>query len=668
MHVLVLNCGSSSVKYALFGPSGPALLRGRRERLVGLDPSLDAKTGTGVESGSDEGGMRGDASPAGPGGDPGTSMTHAAALREIMESLSGQPIDTVGHRVVHGGPDLFEPTVVSDSVIERIEAAASGAPLHNPYAAEAMRVVRELRPEVPQVACFDTAFHARMPRRATTYAIDHEVARAHDIRRYGFHGLSHEYVAGVAAGFLERPLDELRLVVLHLGNGASACAVEYGRSAETSMGATPLEGLVMGTRSGDVDAGALLKLLRNGFDIDALDDLLNRQSGLLGLSGVSEDLREIEAAAEAGDDRSRLAVNVFAHRARKYIGAYAAAMGGLDAIVFTGGIGENSATMRGRILQRLEFLGAHLDPDANQDASVRADNEHALITTSRSRVVALVVKSNEELMIARQTRALLRTDAPRAPMAVPIAVSARHCHLTAATFEALFGADRVPTPDTPLSQPGQFAAEERVTLIGPRGRIEGVRVLGPLRTADQVEISRTDEFRLGIDAPVRNSGNVAGSAPVRVVGPSGTVDLAEGLICARRHIHMHPDDAVRFGVADGDEVAVTITGGERDLVFGDVLIRVKESYRLEMHIDTDEANAAELGGGARGIVSASDLDAPDAATGAVVEAATTRDAAVDSGVDTVVDAEVETVYEAVEGAHAIIEERRPNRVLSAGGA
>ncbi len=592
MLVLVLNCGSSSVKFAVFdltavergergsGQAPAALLEGHHERLDVSGPS-----------------------------------DHAAAIAKVLaeanEVLQGRPLAAVGHRVVHGGSDFTAPVQITETVLAAIEAAAIVAPLHNPYAVAAMRAVSSLDPSLPQIASFDTAFHAGMPRRATTYAIDQDVAKAHDIRRHGFHGLSHEYVSGVAARFLERPLSDLRLVTLHLGNGASACAVEYGRSAETSMGATPLEGLVMGTRSGDVDAGALLALLRSGLDVDELDDLLNRRSGLAGLSGLSGDLREIETAAADGDDRARLAINVFAHRARKYIGAYAAAMGGLDAIVFTGGIGENSATMRARILQRLEFLGVHLDVDRNRDASSPGDGEYRRISTSRSRIDVLVVRSNEELMIARHVAALLKQSSVAAveePLTMPIAVSARHCHLTEATFKVLFGENATPTEDKPLTQPGQYACKERVSLVGPRARMDGVRVLGPLRSVDQIEISRTDEFRLGVDAPVRDSGQVAGSAPITLEGPAGSVTLREGLICARRHVHMHPDDAERFGVSDRDEVAVSIVGGPRDLVFGDVLVRVKDSYALEMHIDTDEANAAEIGRGARGGLSTRDVD------------------------------------------------------------
>lgn len=578
MNTLVINCGSSSIKYALFDKDEQLLIAGKRERLAG-----DAEN------------------PAG---------THQQAVNEILDAIENHHIDIVGHRVVHGGADYASATLIDDTVLAAIERYVPDAPMHNPYSLAAITATRQALPDAKHVAIFDTAFHARMPRRATTYAINQDIAKAHRIRRYGFHGISHEYAAGIAAGFLQRPINELRIITLHLGNGASACAVEYGRSAETSMGNTPLEGLVMGTRSGDVDAGVLLSLLREGYDVDSLDNLLNRQSGLAGLSGLGNDLREIETAAAAGNDNARLAINVFAHRARKYIGAYAAAMGGVDAIVFTGGIGENSASMRGRILQRLEFLGVILDEDRNRDASIRNDNEYALITTARSRVEAIVVKTNEELMIAQQSRALVQQSASTEDLSIPIAVSARHCHLTAETFAALFGPEATPTVAKALSQPGQYACEERVNLIGPRDRIDGVRILGPLRNVDQVEIARTDEFRLGVDAPVRDSGHVAGSAPITLEGPYGKVSLSEGLICARRHIHMHVDDALRYGVKDKDEVAVAIVGGERDLVFGDVLIRVKDSYALEMHIDTDEANAAELNSQTRGSLSVDDVDEP----------------------------------------------------------
>ncbi len=559
MKVLVINCGSSSVKYKLLEPaSGEALAKGKVER-IGED-----------------------------------GKTHADAVVGILSDLKGQAIDAVGHRVVHGGENFHDAVALDEDVIAAIEECVPLAPLHNPANLAGIRAARAELPDLPHVGVFDTAFHLRMPRRARTYAIDQEVAAERGIRRFGFHGPSHSYVARTAAKFLGTPLDQLRIVSLHLGNGASACAIEFGHSVETSMGLTPLEGLVMGTRSGDVDPGVVLQLARE-LGIDATDDLLNRHSGLAGLSGRGNDLRDILEAAAEGDDRSRLAITVFAHRARKYVGAYAAAMGGIDALILTGGIGENSAVMRQRIVQRLDFLGLRIDETRNNEARLSAEAPVADISAEPSRVHTLAVKTDEELMIARETAKLVRgASRVASPGPIPIATSARHLHLDQTTLDALFGAGHELTKFKNISQPGQFAAEERVNLVGPRDRIDGVRVLGPLRGKPQIEISRSDEYHLGIDAPVRRSGRTEGSAPITLEGPAGTVHLEEGLICAWRHIHMTTDDAARHGVSDGDEVEVEITGGPRDLTFGDVLVRVKDSYLLEMHIDTDEANAAEL--------------------------------------------------------------------------
>ncbi|MEB2310875.1 MAG: acetate/propionate family kinase [Sorangiineae bacterium] len=565
MQILVLNTGSSSVKYQIVDPErATALLEGQLERV-------------------------------------GEAQSHLEAFEQVAGAARKHELTAVGHRVVHGGERFSAPALIDDSVIAAIEACVPLAPLHNPSNLAGIRAARRLWPGLPQVAVFDTAFHAKLPRRARTYAIPPALAAEHGIRRYGFHGTSHAYVAERAARALERPLGELRLVTLHLGNGASACAVEYGHSTETSMGMTPLEGLVMGTRAGDLDPGAVLALLRSGLDVDAVDRILNHESGLAGLGGVGMDLRDIEARAAEGDDRCRLAISVFSHRVKKYVGAYAATMGGLDAIVLTGGIGENSVSMRRRILQRLDFLGLSFDEDRNRSVRLDSTTDVARVSRDASRVAALVVNTNEERMIALETAAIVaertRVDNP-AP--IPIAVSARHVHLDAETFAKLFGPSATPTHYRDLSQPGQFACEEQVSLIGPRGRLERVRFLGPFRSANQVEISRTDEFLLGVDAPVRDSGKTRGSAPVTLEGPAGTVRLSEGLICAKRHIHMTPADAAAYHVSDGDEVEVAISGGPRELVFGGVLIRVSPNYRLEMHIDTDEGNAAELDRGAEG--------------------------------------------------------------------
>jgi len=363
------------------------------------------------------------------------------------------------------------------------------------------------------------------------------------------------------------------------------------------MGMTPLEGLVMGTRSGDVDAGVLLQLLRSGeFDVEGLDSFLNRKSGLAGLSGVGNDVRDIEARAADGDDRCRLALQVFCHRVRKYIGAYAAVMGGVDAICFAGGIGQNSESVRHRIAQRLDFLGARLDEERNRGlrVAVGEDTGVAEISSAHSRTRLLVVATDEERGIARDTvRVVLELGRTAGELKIPVAVSARHLHLTQETVERLYGEGHQLTARNPLSQPGQFACEETVDLIGPKRSIERVRVLGPVRSKNQVEISRTDEFRLGIDAPVRASGDVSNTPGITLVGSEGRrVELPEGVICALRHIHMTPEDAVNLGVKDKDIVEISLDTDGRDLTFGDVLVRVKSSYKLEMHIDTDEGNAA----------------------------------------------------------------------------
>ncbi len=582
MRILVINSGSSSIKYQVVESEGGAvLLSGKVERVDSLA-----------------------------GG-------HAEALATVLKEASAHEPQAVGHRVVHGGREFSASARIDAEVEAAIESCIPLAPLHNPANLAGIRAARSALPGLLQVAVFDTAFHARMPSRARSYAIDREVASQHGIERYGFHGSSHSCVANRAATFLQRPLGELRVISCHLGNGASVCAVENGVSVETSMGMTPLEGLAMGTRSGDLDPGAVLKLCSE-LGIEETDALLNRKSGLKGVSGISNDLRDLEKQAAEGHEGARLAIKVFAHRVRKYIGAYAAVMGGVDAVIFTGGIGQNSASMRQRILQRLEFLGIQVDSFANADASPSEDAPVVDVSAGVARARALVVATNEELTIARETARLAHPRENTETKAIPIAISARHLHLTRETMDILFGKGAELEVHKEISQPGQFAAKQKVNLIGPRNRIDGVRVLGPLRSKNQVEVSRTDEFRLGVDAPIRGSGKVEGSAPIILEGPEGTVELSEGLICARRHIHMTPEDAEHFGVSAGDEVSVAVTGGPRDLTFGDVLVRVKSSYLLEMHIDTDEANAAELSRGAQGDLIYHPAD--DGATGALVKA------------------------------------------------
>ncbi len=575
MRIATINCGSSSIKADVLGSeTGARVLRLRAERVGTQDAS--------VRWNDDE--------PT-----PLDARPVSEIANELLPALfeTAGAVEAVGHRVVHGGERFVRPTLIDDAVAEAIEALAELAPLHNPANHAGIIAARAALPGVPHVAVFDTAFHATLPARARSYAIDPEALPG--ARRFGFHGTSHGYVAATAAAALKTPLESLRIITCHLGSGASVCAVEYGRSVETSMGMTPLEGLVMGTRAGDLDPGLIVQLLRRGYDVDALDELLNRRSGLAGVSGTRGDMRDIEHQAAEGNERCRLALKLFAHRLRKYIGAYAATMGGVDAIAFTAGIGENSPGIRHRVLQRLDFLGAVLDEDRNRDAKVGPDQPVVEISEPHARVRLLVVATDEARAIAEHTAAVARSsDHVDPPAAIPIAVSARHIHLTQASVEALFGAGHQLTPRNELSQPGQFACEETLTVIGPKRSLEKVRVLGPTRSKNQVEISRTDEFWLGVDAPVRRSGDVANSPGVTLQGPAGSLTLQEGLICAARHIHMTPADAQAFGVSSGDMVEVRVDSEGRDLVFGDVLIRVSPHYALEMHVDTDEANAAEL--------------------------------------------------------------------------
>lgn len=579
MRILALNCGSSSIKcVAVDTASRERLLEVRIENLGSADCRL----------------LMGHESQALP------DATMPEALRRMFASIgermpSGNPIEVVAHRIVHGGAEFVQPTMLDEPTLDAIGRLNALAPLHNPGALEAASLARGHMPDVPHVAVFDTAFHATLPARARHYAVPRSLAERFGIRRYGFHGTSHAQVSRAVARFMDAQPQSLRIISCHLGNGASVAAIEYGRSVETSMGMTPMEGLVMGSRCGDIDPGVLLHLLQQGgYDADALAALLNGGSGLRGLTGTN-DLREIERRAGQGDEDCRLAITVYAHRVRKYVGAYAAVMGGADAIVFTGGVGENSALMRHRIVQRFDFLGARLDEDRNRDAKVSASQPIAEIGEPGMRTRLFVVSANEELEIALQAAALIEGAADHASLRIPVEVSARHAHLTQATVEKLFGSGYRLRQRTQLSQPGQYAAHETVTLIGPRGRIENVRLMGPPREADQVEISRSDEFLLGIDAPVRISGDLRNTPGITLEGPAGRTTIASGVICARRHIHMSPDDARRFGVRDHDVVRVHIDSDGRDLVFGDVSVRVSADFRLRLHLDTDEANAAGIG-------------------------------------------------------------------------
>jgi acetate kinase len=595
--ILVVNCGSSSLKYSFYDTADEGRqARGQVER-IGLE-------GTRLSHRGPQGPVNRDL-PKGGFAEAFKAMTTQLTAKAGGVVADAGEVSVVAHRVAHGGESFSEGTLITDEVIARIEALSPLAPLHNPVNLAGIREMRRLFPAAPHVAVFDTSFHHTLPAYAYLYGLPYDLYEKQRIRRYGFHGTSHHYVALRAAQFLERGPNALRLVSCHLGNGSSLCAVDHGRSVDTTMGFTPAEGLIMGTRCGDVDAGVLAFLERTeGMSATQSEEMLNKKSGLLGLSGVSSDMREVLKAAEGGDHRSLLALKAYCYRVRKYIGSYVAAMGGLDAVLFTGGIGQGSAEVRALALQGLECMGLRLDAQRNRQAGF---DEICRVSTDDSPAAVLVVPTDEERMMAREAlRALGRSYITRVLEAQEqepflVEVSAHHIHLSQDHVEALFGKDHQLTRHADLSQPGQYACKEQLTIVGPKGRIERVRVLGPTRPYTQIEIAMTEQFKLGVHPPIRESGDLEGTPGCTLEGPAGSVKVDRGVICALRHIHMTPEDALRYGVRDKSVVRVRISG-DRELVFGDVLVRVNPSFALAMHIDTDEANAANVRTGAKGYI------------------------------------------------------------------
>jgi acetate kinase len=596
--ILVINCGSSSLKYSFYDTADDSRqARGQVER-IGIDGTRLAHRGP-----------RGEVKrelPKGGFAEALKAMTAELAAKETGVISGAGEVSVVAHRVVHGGEKFTEGTVITDEVLAEIEALNPLAPLHNPVNVAGIREMRKLFPAVPHVAVFDTAFHHTLAAYAYLYGLPHEFYEKKGVRRYGFHGTSHHYVSLRAAQFLKRRPNELRLVSCHLGNGSSLCAVDHGRSVDTSMGFTPAEGLIMGTRCGDVDAGVLAFLERTEkLTASQSEEILNKKSGLLGLSGISSDMREVLKAADEGQPRALLALKAFCYRVRKYIGAYVASMGGLDAVIFTGGIGQGSAEVRALAVQGLDCMGVRVDAQRNRDA--RGFDEVCLISTDDSKMAVLVVPTDEERMMAREAlRALSRSYIGRALEAQKqqsflVEVSAHHIHLKQEHVEALFGKGHKLTKHADLSQPGQYACKEQLAIVGPKGRIERVRVLGPARKYTQIEIAMTEQFKLGVHPPIRESGDIADTPGCTLESPSGSVKVDRGVICALRHIHMTPEDALRYGVRDKSVVRVRIAG-DRGLTFGDVLVRVDPSFALAMHIDTDEANAANVQTGAQGYI------------------------------------------------------------------
>lgn len=398
MKILVINAGSSSLKYQLIDMETETVLaKGQCER-IGIEGSQLKHTPLGKETVIIKQPMQ----------------NHADAIDMVLAALTNaeygvissmDEIAAVGHRVVHGGEMFNKSCIIDDAVKKAIEECVPLAPLHNPPNLIGINACEKAMPGKPQIAVFDTAFHQTMPREAYMYALPYRYYEEDKIRRYGFHGTSHKYVSIRASKMLQKPLEELKLITCHLGNGSSITAIDGGRSVATSMGFTPLAGLVMGTRSGSIDP-AIIKFIadKEHMDLDGIDRVLNKESGVLGISGISSDFRDLEAAADDGNDRAKLALEMFVYSVRKYIGMYLVQMGGVDAIIFTAGIGENTPAMRTEVLKDMDFLGVWIDEEKN----AQARGKEAIVSTADSKVKVLVVPTNEELMIARDTAELIR--------------------------------------------------------------------------------------------------------------------------------------------------------------------------------------------------------------------------------------------------------------------
>ncbi len=398
MKVLVVNCGSSSIKFQLYEmPEKRVISKGLVERIGEKNAALEHHYADEVRRLE------------------GEIADHEEGMALILETLTGpegvlekaEEIGAIGHRVVHGGEEFTGSVQITPEVIASIERFADLAPLHNPPNLTGIRAAMHELPDVPQVACFDTAFHATIPEVAYTYALPYQLYEKYGIRRYGFHGTSHRYVARRAAKLLEIDKHAINCITVHLGNGSSMAAVKEGRSVDTSMGLTPLEGLVMGTRTGDFDPAILFYLAGRGYDVTSLNKLCNKQSGLLGISGVSNDMRTLLQRSEQGDRRSKLAIDIFCYRIKKYIGMYMAVLGRVDAVVFTGGIGENAAAVRAETCSDLESLGIVLDAELNTNMVARREGT---ISRPESRTTVLVVPTDEEAAIADDTFRILRSN------------------------------------------------------------------------------------------------------------------------------------------------------------------------------------------------------------------------------------------------------------------
>ena len=397
MNVLVINCGSSSLKYQLINSDTETVIaKGLCER-IGIDGRLTYQK-AGLDKEVTEAAM----------------PTHKQAIQLVLDALVNEKtgaikslseIDAVGHRVVHGGEKFASSTLLTDEVLKVVEECNDLAPLHNPANLIGIRACQELMPNVPMVGVFDTAFHQTMPDVAYMYGLPYEYYEKYKIRRYGFHGTSHSFESKRVAELVGRPYEDMKIIVCHLGNGASVCAVDHGKSVDTSMGLTPLEGLIMGTRSGDIDPSIIEFIAqKENLSLAEVMNVLNKKSGIAGMSEVSSDFRDLLAASREGNEKARLAIDAFAYRVAKYIGAYTAAMNGVDAIAFTAGLGENNAMVRGKILSHFGYLGVKVDDARNEKAA----GVESVISADDSKVICLAVPTNEELAICRETVALVK--------------------------------------------------------------------------------------------------------------------------------------------------------------------------------------------------------------------------------------------------------------------
>ncbi len=594
MNIFVVNCGSSSLKYDFID------IEKSKTIVSGQFTNIGNK---GSEHEYEIADLKNKESIVIPDHEIAFQILNTFLLEHVFSVNKNSTFDAIGHRVVHGGEKFVDAVVIDEQVKATIEELIPLAPLHNPVNLLGINLCEKFFPDVKQVAVFDTAFHQTMAKKTYLYGVPFDWYQKNRIRKYGFHGNSHYYVALKAAEYLQQPYNKLKIISCHLGNGASICAIQYGESIDTSMGFSPLEGLMMGTRSGDIDPTIIQFMVnQEKMPLDAVMAALNKKSGLLGISDKTNDMRNLIDNASHGDEQSALAIKMFVNKIIKTIGSYIALLGDVDAIIFTGGIGENSYQIRERVCQKLEFCGAIIDEDVN--ISGKKDKNGILDISARiSRVKLLAIDTDEEWMIANKTYDVIKGKKQKSPerIPIPIGISARHIHLCQKDVDVLFGKDYSLTPILDLAQPGQFVCEETVTVKGPKGELERVRVLGPIRKNTQLEISRTDEYAIGITTEIRASGDLDDTPGVTIIGPANSLTLKDGVIRALRHIHMNPADALQLQVENGDLVQVKVDG-PREMVFGDVLVRVSKKYRLEMHVDTDEANGAELTRGSIGFI------------------------------------------------------------------